>query len=68
MNISQGSSYFGKIMDMACAEYPVMEHMNKEGRAFPVRSNFRYSENQKKILYSEKQGGSRGRRRGRKWR
>ena len=36
---------------MACAEYPVMEYLNKEGWAQPVGKNFRYSEDQKKILY-----------------
>ena len=51
MNVNRGSSYMDKSIDMACAEYPVMEHMNKEGWALPVRSNFQYSEDQKKILY-----------------
>ena len=51
MNVSLGSSYVEKIMDMACAEYPVMEYLNKEGWAQPVGKNFRYSEDQKKILY-----------------
>ena len=51
MNVNQGSSYMNKSMDMTCAGYPVMEYMNKEGWALPVRSNFRYSEDQKKILY-----------------
>ena len=52
MNVSQGSSYMDKSMDMACAEYPVTEYMNKEAWTLPVRSNFRYSEDLKKILYA----------------
>ena len=41
----------GKSIDMACAEYPVMDHMNLEGWVLQVRSNFRYSEEQKNIFY-----------------
>ena len=51
MNVNQGSSYMDKSMGMACAEYSVMECINKEGWTLPLRSNFRYSEDQKKILY-----------------
>ena len=51
MNVNQGSSYMDKSMDMACAEHSVMECINKEGWTLPLRSNFRYSEDQKKILY-----------------
>ena len=51
MNVSQGRSYMDKSMDMACAECPVMEYMNKEAWTLPVRTNFRYSEDLKKILY-----------------
>ena len=40
-----------KSIDMACAEYPVMDYMNIEGWVPQVRSNFRYSEDQKNILY-----------------
>ena len=51
MNVNQGSSYMDKSINMACAEYLVMEYMNKERWALPVRRNFQYSEDQKKILY-----------------
>ena len=30
MNVSLGSSYVDKTMDMACAEYPLMEYLNKK--------------------------------------
>ena len=49
MNVIQGSSY--KSMDMGCAEYPSMEQINKKGSGLPVRSHFRYSKDQKNILY-----------------
>ena len=51
MNVSLGSSYTDKTMDMAYTEYPVMEYLNKEGWAQPVRKNSQYSEDQKNILY-----------------
>ena len=38
-------------MDMACAQFPTMESFQIEGWALPVRSTFRFSKPQKKILY-----------------
>ena len=36
MNVNQGSIYMDKRVGMTCAQYPVMEYMNKEGWALPV--------------------------------
>ena len=51
LNISAGSSATNTSMDMACAEYPVMEFLNQKGWALPVRSKFRFNDRQKRILY-----------------
>ena len=42
---------FNMSMDIACTQHPVMDSFNIQGWALPTRSSFRYSTNQKKILY-----------------
>lgn len=40
-----------KSMDIACAEYPVIEYIKKVTWSLPVRSNFQYLEDQEMMLY-----------------
>ena len=51
LNVSQGNSCMGKSIDLAYAEYCVMEYINKMEWVLPVKSIFQYLEDQKKILY-----------------